>query len=125
MVICFLVRVFHCANLTLNHVCLLLLRRGPIWININYLALGALHHYDRQLLALSVTSDPVVSSLQKRCSELYHRLRHAVLRNVLREYQRTGFFWEQYEDTSGQGIRGHPFTGWTSAIVNIYFEIYW
>ena len=43
---------------------------------------------------------------------------------VLGEFHRTGFFWEQYDDRSGKGIMGHPFSGWTALVVNIMGEIY-
>jgi hypothetical protein len=42
----------------------------------------------------------------------------------LQEYRRTGFFWEQYQDDGGQGMRGHPFTGWTVLFVNLMAEMY-
>lgn len=87
--------------------------RGPIWININYLALSALHHYGS-----------LEGPHRTRIVTLYKKLRHNVLRTVLGEYHRTGFFWEQYDDVSGQGIRGHPFTGWTVLVLNIMSEIY-
>eukprot|EP00605_Chrysophyceae_sp_TOSAG23-4_P002898 GSChrysophyteH1.ASY1.ANO1.3193.1 assembled CDS len=87
--------------------------RGPIWIPINYLAISALHHYGA-----------VEGPCQLRAIELYKRLRHAVVRNVLNEYHRTGFFWEHYEDTDGHGSRGHPFTGWTALFVALMSEKY-
>jgi len=89
--------------------------RGPIWINVNFLALGALYHYKS-----SVTS----VGLLKRVEGLYGRLRTNVLRTVLNEFDRTGHFWEQYDDVSGGGLRGHPFTGWTALVVNIMAEKY-
>lgn len=87
--------------------------RGPIWININYLALSGLHHYAKQ-----------EGPYQTRCAKLYDKLRTNLLRNILNEHKKTGFFWEQYDDQNGQGIRGHPFTGWTATIVNIFLEKY-
>ena len=39
-------------------------------------------------------------------------------------YTRTGFFWEQYDDKTGQGRRSHPFTGWTALILAIMAEEY-
>jgi mannosyl-oligosaccharide glucosidase len=82
-------------------------------MNINYLALSSLKHYSQQ-------SGPH----QSRAAELYKRLHSAIVRNVFDQYLTTGHFWEQYDDRTGQGIRGHPFTGWTSTIVNILFELY-
>lgn len=88
-------------------------RRGPIWININFLALGALQHYSLQ-----------PGPQQERCLKLYRDLRANVLRTVLGEYHRTGFLWEQYDDKEGVGIRGHPFSGWTALVLNIMVERY-
>ncbi|RYH08994.1 hypothetical protein EON65_40485 [archaeon] len=87
--------------------------RGPIWLNINYLALGALKHYSS-----------LPGPHQHRAQSLYIKLYRGIVSNVFKVYRDTGFFWEQYEDKTGAGMRGHPFTGWTSTIVNILYEIY-
>eukprot|EP01083_Nonionella_stella_P149558 475223_1 len=97
--------------------------RGPIWININYLAVRALHHYGHP----QVTNHADESSQAPhaaRARELYVKLRRAILRNVVRQYRKTGFLWEQYHPESGAGQRSHPFTGWTALIVNIMGEKY-
>ncbi len=90
--------------------------RGPIWININYLALSALHHYAR--------NEQCSLEVRSRVDALYLRLRDNVQRTVLGEYERTGYFWEHYEDVQGRGIRGHPFSGWTALVLNIMTEKY-
>ena len=41
-------------------------------------------------------------------------LRSALVGNVVRQYQRTGFLWENYDDADGSGHGSHPFTGWTA-----------
>jgi hypothetical protein len=87
--------------------------RGPIWININYLAISALHYYKS-----------MEGPHQARILRMYDQLRENVQRNVLKEYARTGFFWEQFDDAAGNGIRGHPFTGWTALFVNIMAEMF-
>jgi mannosyl-oligosaccharide glucosidase len=51
-------------------------------------------------------------------------LRANVIRTISSEYERTGYFWEQYNDVTGNGMRGHPFTGWTSLLLNIMAERY-
>lgn len=61
--------------------------RGPIWLPINYLALGALRHYGS-----------ISGPHQSRCTTLYEKLRSALLRTVLDSYNHTGFFWEHYDD---------------------------
>ncbi|CAH0477941.1 unnamed protein product [Peronospora belbahrii] len=95
--------------------------RGAIWMNANYLALDALHHY-----AQPSTGSPFQAEFQSA----YTALRANVIANVYREYERTGYLWEQYsgdihsEQRYGHGQRCHPFTGWTSLVVNIMAEIY-
>lgn len=87
--------------------------RGPIWINMNYLALQALNHYRN-----------IKGPEQSRCDSIYKELRKNVIALITSEYEKTGQFWEQYDDTKGAGMRGHPFTGWTSLLVNIMSEMY-
>lgn len=136
--------------------------RGPIWININYLALKALKHYitvpvvgddsagveeveeeeedssssrmqkkkKRKLAAVQEAGQK--SSLlikaqhdqQHRMTHLYDRLRANVQRTVLGSFKETGFFWEHYDDEDGRGTRGHPFSGWTTLVLNIMAELY-
>lgn len=74
--------------------------RGPIWININYLAIRSLHHYKS-----------VEGPHQKLASDVYKLLRENVVNNVLRQYARTGYVWEQYNDKTGEGQGCKPFTG--------------
>ncbi|XP_036342550.1 mannosyl-oligosaccharide glucosidase GCS1-like, partial [Rhagoletis pomonella] len=87
--------------------------RGPIWININYLAIRALHHYG--------TIEGPYAALAR---EIYAELRENVVGNIFREYKRTGYLWEQYDDTTGHGKGCYPFTGWTSLVVLIMAETY-
>ncbi|KAG7384819.1 hypothetical protein PHYPSEUDO_002205 [Phytophthora pseudosyringae] len=95
--------------------------RGAIWMNANYLALDALHHY-----AQPNTGSPFQTEFRKA----YTALRANVIANVYREYERTGYLWEQYSgdihagQQYGQGQRCHPFSGWTALVVNIMAEIY-
>ncbi|KAF9090912.1 Processing alpha glucosidase I [Mortierella sp. GBA35] len=82
--------------------------KGPIWININYLALRALKtHY--------VEKGPY----HKKAAKVYNELRDNLIKNIYNEYERTGYVWEQYNDKTGYGQRSHPFTGWTAMIVLI------
>lgn len=84
-------------------------------MNINYLALRSLRYYSQHSQSLD---------LQRECGRLYQDLRTNLLHNVHLNYERTHHFWEQYDDQTGQGIRGHPFVGWTALIFNIAAEIY-
>jgi mannosyl-oligosaccharide glucosidase len=89
--------------------------RGYIWMPINYLAVVALKHYEIHA---------EFEHTRIRCAELYAKLRGGLVSNVLKEYTRTGYLWEQYDDRTGEGTRGHPFSGWTALIVNILSESY-
>ena len=56
--------------------------RGPIWINVNYLALKALRFY-------SLTPGPE----QNRCHTIYTDLRNNLIKNVFAELKKTGDLW--------------------------------
>ena len=87
--------------------------RGPIWININYLALGALHYYAQG-------SGPH----KDRAARLYRELRVNLMETVVGNFRETGFFWEQFDDRTGEGMRNRPFSGWTALILNVMSELY-
>ncbi|XP_053712097.1 mannosyl-oligosaccharide glucosidase [Synchiropus splendidus] len=87
--------------------------RGAVWININYLAVTALHHYGN-------TQGPY----QEKAAALYEELRTNIVTNVYRQYVETGYVWEQYSDSSGRGQGSHPFTGWSALTVLMMAEQY-
>jgi len=87
--------------------------RGPIWININFLAIRSLHHYSK-----------VEGPHQALAREVYTVLREAVVGNVMKQYYRTGYVWEQYNDVTGDGQGCKPFTGWSALTVLIMGETY-
>ncbi|CAH1785069.1 unnamed protein product [Owenia fusiformis] len=87
--------------------------RGPIWININFLAVRALNYY-------STNEGPY----KDQARSIYVDLRKNLIDNVLKEYKRTGFIWEQYDDATGHGKGSHPFTGWSALVVAIMAEEY-
>ncbi|KAI0637226.1 glycoside hydrolase [Trametes polyzona] len=89
--------------------------KGPIWIQMNYLALSALHK----------TYAAQEGPYQERAREIYAELRRNVVENVHKEYVRTGYVWEQYDALTGEGRRSHPFTGWTSLVTLIISEKYY
>ncbi|KAI0240630.1 Mannosyl-oligosaccharide glucosidase [Lamellibrachia satsuma] len=87
--------------------------RGAIWINMNYLAVSALHHYAH-------TEGPY----QERATNIYTELRNNVINNMMAQYQKTGFIWEQYDCVTGRGKGTHPFTGWSALVVAMMAELY-
>ncbi|KXS13948.1 glycoside hydrolase family 63 protein [Gonapodya prolifera JEL478] len=88
--------------------------RGPIWINMNYMILTSLKKNYAE------PKGPY-SELAK---ETYDALRSTLINNLYREYERTGFLWEQYSGSTGQGQRSRPFTGWSSLVLLMMSELY-
>lgn len=82
--------------------------RGHIWINANYMVLSALKHYGSLPGPNQVTAQNVFQELKKN-----------VVTNMAREFNRTGYIWENYDDKTGQGRGSHPFNGWSSLILMI------
>lgn len=78
---------------------------------INYLALDALRHY-------AYSGGPQ----SRLAGELYDQLRTNVITNIAEQYAKTGFFWEHYNDRTGEGMGTRPFTGWTALVLNIMAE---
>ncbi|XP_062503507.1 mannosyl-oligosaccharide glucosidase-like [Corticium candelabrum] len=87
--------------------------RGSIWMNMNYLAVRALHYYGH-----------VDGPYQSKALKLYQELRKNIIENVYLEHVRTGYVWESYNDGSGRGQGTHPFTGWSSLVVLMMAEQY-
>ena len=53
---------------------------------------------------------------KERAKRIYTELRTNLIDNIFKEYERTGYVWEQYNAQTGEGRRSHPFTGWTSLV---------
>lgn len=56
---------------------------------------------------------------QSLAREMYSKLRRNLVENVFREWESTGFAWEQYNPDTGKGQRTQHFTGWTSMVVKM------
>ncbi|XP_062110650.1 mannosyl-oligosaccharide glucosidase GCS1 isoform X3 [Humulus lupulus] len=87
--------------------------RGPIWMNMNYMILSALNHYSKE-----------DGPFKDRARTIYDDLRSNLVRNVVHNYHRTGFLWEQYDQKNGKGKGARLFTGWTSLVLLIMAEDY-
>ena len=87
--------------------------RGPIWINLNFLAVKALHHY-------SAVDGP----FRERAVVIYRELRENLINNLFKQYTSTGYVWEQYDDKTGKGQGCYPFTGWSALVTLIMAEKY-
>lgn len=88
--------------------------RGQIWININFLAVRALKHY------ATISSSPI----SELANDIYGKLRTNLVNNIFRQYKKTGYIWENYNDETGAGQGCHPFTGWSALVVLIMSEQY-
>jgi mannosyl-oligosaccharide glucosidase len=89
--------------------------KGPIWININYLLLSALHRTYR---------NSPNANIKNKASQIYSTTRTNILQNVMQVYKKTGFLWEQFNPETGQGQRCHPFAGWTTLVLLLQHERY-
>ncbi|KAG5893399.1 hypothetical protein JTB14_038061 [Gonioctena quinquepunctata] len=87
--------------------------RGQIWVNINFLAARALYHYSN-----------VEGPYKALAGRIYKELRENVINNVMQQYVKTGYIWEQYSDKSGEGSGCRPFTGWSALVVVLMGEHY-
>ncbi|CAM6126690.1 unnamed protein product [Calypogeia fissa] len=89
--------------------------RGPVWININYLVLSALHYY---------AQNP--GPYSEQAAALYKKFRENLIRNIVQRFHETGYIWENYDNAAqGKGQGAHPFTGWSALIVLIMGEMYY
>ncbi|KAJ8439154.1 hypothetical protein Cgig2_027080 [Carnegiea gigantea] len=87
--------------------------RGPLWMNMNYMILSALHHYSQ-----------VDGPYKERAKAVYDELRSNLIRNVVTNYYKTGYIWEQYDQKTGKGKGARPFTGWSALALLIMAESY-
>lgn len=87
--------------------------RSPIWVQMNYLILDSLKHYHE------VSSPLLLKAAAEKLRETYRALRLNVVNNVFRNWEKTGFIWEQYDDISGDSKGAKNFLGWTSTVLLI------
>lgn len=87
--------------------------RGAIWMNLNYLTVRAAYYYSN-----------IEGPYKNEAKKIYQNLRKNLIQNVIKQYKKSGYIWENYGDIHGEGKNSHPFTGWTSLIVLLMAEIY-
>lgn len=85
--------------------------RGAVWMNINVLAVQRL-----RAVGLEGHQRPP-TAVQEKALTIAAELRDRVVKTVHRNYQQTGFAWEQYDDKSGRGRHSRAFTGWTACVI--------
>ncbi|KAK9463984.1 glycoside hydrolase [Lipomyces oligophaga] len=86
--------------------------RGSVWVNMNYLVL-------RSLQAYAGSDSEVDEAAKARIKIIYRQLRRNLVQNIARQWQETGFAFEQYEEGSGKGKGVKHFTGWTALATEI------
>jgi mannosyl-oligosaccharide glucosidase len=111
---------------SVSHSLSLCLRKGPIWININYLLVSSLYnnYIDHERAAADDAHIATVRQLangtydrsgdagtvrRRRVRALYTMLREALITNIESNYRRTGYLWEQYSATDGDCARASEF----------------
>jgi hypothetical protein len=50
--------------------------------------------------------------------------RAAIIDNMVSQFGRKGFIFEQYDDKSGEGLKHKPFAGWSALVLLIMAEMY-
>ncbi|SPQ17677.1 b8ee9d59-6c89-4fbc-a5fb-f0a93755306f [Thermothielavioides terrestris] len=83
--------------------------RGAVWVNLNVLAVLRLRDVG--------LSGKGPAAVRTRALSLAAELRERLVRTVYESWNRTGYFWEQYSDETGEGRRTRAFTGWTAAVI--------
>lgn len=78
-------------------------------MNFNYLVLRAMKKYYWK---------------SEKVKKIYAELRENIIHTVYNSWKDTGYIWEQYSESNGQGLRVHPFSGWSALILNIVHEKY-
>jgi mannosyl-oligosaccharide glucosidase len=63
------------------------------------------------------------ASVSGKCKELFGKLRENLMGNVLQQYEKSLYTWENYSDKDGKGQGTHPF-GWTALIALIALDEY-
>lgn len=84
--------------------------RGNIWIQMNYMVLSSLFKVDLLFVLRGRVDESQIYMVepgpnQWKAREVYTDLRRNIVENVFKEYQRTGYVWEQYDATTGEGRR--------------------
>jgi len=74
--------------------------RGKIWANLNFLAISALERAPRE-----------------GARQLHGAVLRGFVETVVKAYHMQGYFFENFDPQTGQGLGAAPFTGWTTSAV--------
>lgn len=89
--------------------------RSPVWVHMNYLVLDNLMHYHNEIKM----HNPSNKALLEKMNTTFAQLRRNLIDNVYKEWESTGYVWEQYDDITGEHKGAKNFLGWTSSILLI------
>jgi mannosyl-oligosaccharide glucosidase len=92
--------------------------RGPVWINVNFMTLGGLYQF------YIGDSSQIPAYLKTKARVLYNGGRANVVRSMYNAWMNTHYFYENYDDKTGNPQFNHPFNGWSSLILLIIAENY-
>ncbi|KAK4231923.1 glycoside hydrolase [Podospora fimiseda] len=89
--------------------------RGAVWMNLNVLATLRLRDIGLEQTEYTRIRGP--SETQTRALNLAVELRKRLVDTVYNSWEKSGFFWEQYKDKTGEGSHSRAFTGWTACVI--------
>lgn len=92
--------------------------RSKVWINMNYMILNSLHYYFKEQMHFN-------SALFLEASSVYEKLRTNIVENMYENWKSNdlGIVYENYNDEDGVGKGVEGFTGWSSLIINILYQL--
>jgi hypothetical protein len=115
--------------------------RGPVWLPINYLLIGALrkfhHYYGDDFLVECPTGSGQMRTLEQIADDIAMRLKRIFLRGPdgrrpvfgqVELFQRDPqwrdhvLFYEYFHGDNGRGVGASHQTGWTALIANLIAE---
>ncbi|OLY85243.1 putative mannosyl-oligosaccharide glucosidase [Smittium mucronatum] len=79
---------------------------------------------DYGLRSLSKKSEYYLAHENYWRGPIWININYLVLRSLYNNYKKSGFFYEQYDQSTGDGQRAHPFTGWSALVTLIMADIY-
>lgn len=89
--------------------------RGNVWVVTNYLALRGIYVSYMQFNRGSDKEDTLTG---------FKKIRDGLVNSVYTEWARSGYFMENFDDRSGEGLYNKAFSGWTTLVLNVLSNKY-
>ena len=77
------------------------------------LTVRALKNYGEKLTEIYGNENDLAIFAKK----MYVELKTNIYNTVFKEWKRTGFIWEQYDDVTGRGKGTRAFSGWSALVI--------